>query len=223
MANILLIRHGETDWNKERRLQGHLDIGLNDTGIEQAKLLGQVLSKEKIDAAYSSDLSRALATANAVAAHHDMAVYLDKSLRERCYGEIEGMTYAQIEQELPENHQAWHGRNPDFRPQGGESLRDFYDRVVEGATRIASAHLGQTIVMVAHGGVLDCMYRAATNMPIEQERHFDLLNTSLNRLTYDGEHFHLVSWGDVSHLAEQTAMDELDGSKAQPSVPWTLP
>ena len=221
MANILLIRHGETDWNKEKRLQGHLDIGLNDTGVEQAKLLGKILAAEKIDAAYSSDLSRALATANAVATHHELAVYLDKSLRERCYGEIEGMTYAEIEKNLPENHKAWHGRNADFRPQGGESLRDFYSRVVDGATRISKAHLGQTIVMVAHGGVLDCMYRAATDMAIEAPRHFDLLNTSLNRLTFDGERFHLVSWGDVSHLNNQEAMDELDGS--QPSVPWSLP
>mgnify|MGYP006266919277 CR=1 FL=1 len=222
MAKILLIRHGETDWNKEKRLQGHLDIGLNDTGIEQARLLGRVLSKEKIDLAYSSDLSRALATANAITQHHDIPVYLDRSLRERCYGEIEGMTYAEIEEKLPDNHKAWHGRNVDFRPNKGESLRDFYERVAQGATRIAKSHLGQTIVMVAHGGVLDCMYRLATEMSLEAPRHFDLLNTSLNRLSFDGERFHLESWGDVSHLNAEKALDELDGSQ-QASVPWSLP
>jgi len=222
MAKILLIRHGETDWNRERRLQGHLDIGLNDTGVQQASLLGKVLANEKIDVAYSSDLKRALATANAIIAHHDIPVYLDKSLRERCYGEIEGMTYAEIEKTRPENYAAWHGRDPHFKPKDGESIGEFYHRVVDGATRIAKSHLGQTIVMVAHGGVLDCMYRAATNTPIEEPRKVDLLNTSLNRLHFDGERFSLESWGDVSHLNDSKAIDELDGSK-QPSVPWSLP
>lgn len=222
MAKILLIRHGETDWNKEKRLQGHLDIGLNDTGIKQARMLGQVLAKEKIDLAYSSDLSRALATANAITQHHDIPVYLDRSLRERCYGEIEGMTYAEIEEKLPENHKAWHGRDIDFRPTKGESLRDFYERVAQGATRIASAHLGQTIVMVAHGGVLDCMYRLATKIPLEAPRTFDLHNTSLNRLRFDGSTFHLESWGDVSHLGNEDSLDEIDGDQNS-SAPWSLP
>lgn len=222
MAKILLVRHGETDWNREQRLQGHLDIGLNERGIEQARLLGKILAHEKIDAAYSSDLSRALDTALAIVAHHQLPVSQDQSLRERHYGEIQGMTYGEIEQHRPENHNAWQGRNADFRPKDGESLREFYDRVVTGASRIAGAHLGQKIVIVAHGGVLDCLYRAATNLPIEAPRTFGLLNTSLNRLNFDGEKFSLESWGDVSHLDDPNAEDEMDG-QGKLSVPWSLP
>jgi len=209
MAKILLIRHGETDWNRERRLQGHLDIGLNETGLQQAKLLGRVLAKEKIDVAYSSDLSRALATTHAIIAHHDIPVYLDRSIRERCYGEIEGMTFSEIEANRPENFAAWQTRNPHFKPQNGESIQEFYERVLGGATRIAKSHIGQTIVMVAHGGVLDCMYRAATDMPIHELRKVEMLNTSVNRLQFDGERFILESWGDVSHLQDDQALDEL--------------
>ena len=221
MTQILLVRHGETDWNKAQRLQGHIDIGLNDQGIVQAKLLGSALAQEKIDIAYSSDLSRALDTANTITAHHDVPTFIDANLRERCYGEIQGMTYQEIEQQLPDNHRAWHSRNPDFQPLGGETLRQFYERVTTSIERIAKNHLGQVILIVAHGGVLDCMYRHATQMDITEKRKVELLNTSLNRIKYHGSHFEIESWGDVSHLQDQTALDEVDTKKA--SVPWLLP
>ena len=221
MTQILLVRHGETDWNKEQRLQGHLDIGLNEQGVIQAQLLGQALAKEKIDIAYSSDLSRALDTANTITAHHHVPTFIDTQLRERCYGEIQGMTYHEIEQKLPENHRAWHSREPDFQPQGGESLRQFYFRVTSSFERIAKNHEGQVILIVAHGGVLDCMYRFATQMDISEKRKVELLNTSLNRLRFTGSEFTVESWGDVSHLQNQQSLDELDSEK--PSVPWLLP
>ncbi len=221
MTQILLVRHGETDWNKAQRLQGHIDIGLNEQGIVQAKLLGSALAQEKIDIAYSSDLSRALDTANTITAHHDVPTFIDANLRERCYGEIQGMTYQEIEQQLPDNHRAWHSRNPDFQPLGGETLRQFYERVTTSIERIAKNHLGQVILIVAHGGVLDCMYRHATQMDITEKRKVELLNTSLNRIKYHGSRFEIESWGDVSHLQDQTALDEVDTKKA--SVPWLLP
>jgi probable phosphoglycerate mutase len=221
MTQILLVRHGETDWNKAQRLQGHIDIGLNDQGIVQAKLLGSALAQEKIDIAYSSDLSRALDTANTITAHHDVPTFIDANLRERCYGEIQGMTYQEIEQQLPDNHRAWHSRNPDFQPLGGETLRQFYERVTTSIERIAKNHLGQVILIVAHGGVLDCMYRHATQMDITEKRKVELLNTSLNRLKYHENRFEIESWGDVSHLQDQAALDEVDTNKS--SVPWLLP
>jgi len=221
MTQILLVRHGETDWNKAQRLQGHIDIGLNEQGIIQAKLLGRALAQEKIDLAYSSDLSRALDTANTITAHHDVPTFIDVGLRERCYGEIQGMTYQEIEQQLPDNHRAWHSRNPDFQPLGGETLRQFYERVTTSIERIAKDHLGQVILIVAHGGVLDCMYRYATQMDITEKRKVELLNTSLNRIRYHGNRFEIESWGDVSHLQDQAALDEVDANKS--SVPWLLP
>ncbi len=221
MTQILLVRHGETDWNKEQRLQGHIDIALNPEGILQAALLGKVLAQEKIDVAYSSDLSRAFDTANTITQHHEIPTYVDSQLRERCYGEIQGMTYHEIEEKLPDNHRAWHSRDPDFEPKGGETLRQFYARVTTSFHRIAQTHVGQVILIVAHGGVLDCMYRHATQMDISEKRKVELLNTSLNRLTYDGSQFQIQSWGDVSHLKNNTSLDEVDSGS--PSVPWLLP
>jgi probable phosphoglycerate mutase len=210
MANILLVRHGETDWNRAKRLQGHLDISLNQEGITQANRLGKSLVNESIDIAYSSDLSRAFDTAQAILAQRSIPHFIDQSLRERCYGEIQGMTYAQIEAELPDNHRAWHNRDPDFQPKNGESLRQFYQRVEAGMLQIAKAHLGQTILVVAHGGILDCMFRLASGISIEDQMKVDLLNTSLNRLQYDGQKFQIKTWADLSHLENQSALDEID-------------
>jgi probable phosphoglycerate mutase len=222
VATILLIRHGETDWNREKRLQGFIDIGLNAIGIEQAKLLASVLQSESIDAAYASDLVRAYDTAHTIAQHHQLEVLKDPSLRERCYGEIQGKTYAEIAVTHPENYEAWVTRNAHFQPQDGESLQQFYDRVINGLKNIAKQHLGQTILVVAHGGVLDCVYRAAENIPLSEKRKIELLNTSLNRLKFDGEKFQIISWGDTSHLAGD-ALDEVDRQSFPKSVSWDLP
>ena len=222
MANILLIRHGETDWNREKRLQGYIDIGLNQVGIEQAKLLAEVLANEAIDVAYASDLSRAFDTAQTIAQHHALEVTTDAQLRERCYGVIQGMTYAEIEKSHPENYHAWFSRNPDFVPQDGESLRQFYHRVTDSIQAIAKRHLGQTVLIVAHGGVLDCMYRFAAKVDVSEKRKIELLNTSLNRLVFDGQSFEIVSWGDISHL-QNKALDEIDQSGTPKSVSWDLP
>jgi len=210
MANILLVRHGETDWNRAKRLQGHLDISLNQEGITQANRLGKSLANESIDIAYSSDLSRAFDTAQAILAQRSIPHFIDQSLRERCYGEIQGMTYAQIEAELPDNHRAWHTRDPDFQPKNGESLRQFYQRVEAGMLQIAKAHFEQTILVVAHGGILDCMFRLASGISIEDRMKVDLINTSLNRLQYDGQKFQIKTWADLSHLENQSALDEID-------------
>jgi len=222
VANILLIRHGETDWNREKRLQGYLDIGLNSIGIEQAKLLAKVLATESIDVAYASDLSRAYDTAQMIANHHQLEVQQDALLRERCYGEIQGKTYAEIEQTHPENYHAWVTRNANFQPKDGESLQQFYDRVITGIKQIAKRHLGQTILIVAHGGVLDCIYREAAKVDISEKRKIELLNTSLNRLVFDGENFEILSWGDISHL-DNDALDEIDRQNSPKTVSWDLP
>jgi probable phosphoglycerate mutase len=220
MTRILLVRHGETDWNKERRLQGHLDIPLNAEGIEQAKLVAQALAHEKIDIVYSSDLSRAFETANAIAKIHALPIFVDANLRERHYGDVQGKTYQEIEETLPDNWAAWQNRDPDFQPKDGESLRQFHHRVITHIQRIVSQHPKQIILIVAHGGVLDAMYRHANRIDIGEKMKVELLNTSLNRLTFDGEFFSVESWGDVSHLTK-TAKDDVDGGNAP--TEWVLP
>lgn len=222
MTHILLVRHGETDWNKEHRLQGHIDIPLNQVGIEQALLLAKALEEESIDLAYTSDLSRAFDTANAITKNKQIPTFIDRGLRERCYGEVQGLTHTEIEEKLPENYQAWQTRNPDFQPKNGESLREFFARVEQTCLRIAQTHTGKKVLIVAHGGVLDCMYRIATNTAIHRKRRIPLLNTSLNRLHFQNDKFHIQEWGDISHLDLGSALDEVDG-KVPERTPWVLP
>lgn len=206
-TRVVAIRHGETAWNVEGRIQGHLDVPLNAQGRWQAAQLAQALVREGIDCVYSSDLRRALETAEAVVAVGGQPLVTDMGLRERDFGDFQGQTFREIEQQLPAQAERWRLREPDFEPGGGESLNTFYARCLSTATRLASAHLGQTIALVAHGGVLDCFYRAATRQALQAPRSWQLGNASINRLLYTGEGFTLVGWADVHHL-EQTSRDD---------------
>ncbi len=206
-TRILAIRHGETLWNVDSRIQGHLDIGLNDTGRWQAERLGMALKDEPMAAIYASDLSRAHDTALAVSRHTGVPVQAEPGLRERSFGEFEGRTFAEIETELPEQARRWRQRDPTFTPAGGESLLMLEARVLSVAARLAALHPGEQIALFAHGGVMDILYRAATHLELQAARTWALGNTAINRLLWSPEGFSLVGWADVQHLSEGT-LDE---------------
>ncbi|MEN7526786.1 MULTISPECIES: histidine phosphatase family protein [unclassified Cupriavidus] len=208
-THLIVIRHGETAWNRERRLQGQVDIPLNDTGRAQALALAGALSGEPIDAVYSSDLGRAMETAAPLAQALGLTVRTEPRLRERHYGDLQTMTYAEVAEKRPEDFANWQARVPDYAPPGGESLREFQDRAVEIALALARRHPGERIAMVAHGGVLDCLYREATGMTIEAPREHELLNASINRMRCDSATLTVLQWADVSHL-EALTLDEVD-------------
>lgn len=212
ITNLILIRHGETAWNAERRLQGHIDIALNAEGLRQADALAGALAGEHFDAIVASDLQRALQTAHAVAGARGLAVRQDAALRERCYGGFEGMLYADIAQRFPLQFAAWQARDVDAHMPAGarsaESFREFYARAVDAILGWAAAHPGQSIALVAHGGVLECAYRAAVGLPLETPRTFAVLNASINRFAVEDGKLRLLSWGEVAHLAPR-ALDEL--------------
>ncbi len=197
---IFALRHGETAWNREGRLQGHLNLPLNDLGQAQARRLGEALADQTIHAVYASDLDRALSTAQAVAAAHGLPVITDPRLRERSFGRFEGRLWPEIEAEFPDAAVRWKQRDPTFEPPGGESLTTFYARCIEAASAIALAHAGQTVALVAHGGVLDCLYRAATRVDLQAPRSWLLGNASINRLLHTPQGFSLVGWNDDHHL-----------------------
>ncbi len=206
-TRILAIRHGETLWNVDSRIQGHLDIGLNETGRWQAERLGMALKDEPITAIYASDLSRAHDTALAVSRRTGVPVQAEPGLRERSFGEFEGRTFAEIETALPEQAQRWRQRDPSFTPAGGESLLMLEARVLSVAGRLAAQHPGEQIALFAHGGVLDILYRAATRLDLQAARTWTLGNTAINRLLWSPEGFSLVGWADVQHLSKGT-LDE---------------
>ena len=211
-TTILLIRHGETAWNAERRLQGHIDIALNAEGERQAALLASALAPERIDHIVSSDLSRARQTAEAIARDRGMMVATDPALRERCYGGFEGLLYSEIAARFPREFAAWQGRDIDgVLPPGanrGESFRQFFDRVRAAIARQAAAHPGKTLALVAHGGVLECAYRAALGLSLETPRDFKVLNASVNRFVVEQGGLRLLSWGEVGHL-QPAVLDDL--------------
>lgn len=214
VTRILAIRHGETDWNADTRIQGHTDIPLNAMGRWQAKQLAQALAHETIDVLYASDLSRAFETARAVAKVQRKRVIAVPMLRERHFGVFQGRHFKDIEAELPEQAARWRARDVDFCPEGGESLRTFYDRCVSAAHLLARAHAGQTIALVAHGGVMDCLYRAALHIDLQTPRSWQLGNASINRLLHTGGGFSLVGWSDTAHL-DHAVLDEIPDSSGQ--------
>lgn len=208
-TRIIAVRHGETDWNVQTRLQGQLDIGLNDKGRWQAARVAQALSEETLDAVYSSDLSRAHATAQAIAqAQATLPVQLHIGLRERGFGKFEGHTYASIQEQWPEEARLWRIRDPDFAPAGGESPLVVMARVAQTVDEIAWRHLGQQIVLVAHGGVMDMLYRLATQQTVSAPRTWELGNTAINRLLWTPDALTLIGWSDTRHL-DGTQRDEL--------------
>jgi probable phosphoglycerate mutase len=206
-TRVIAIRHGETAWNVDTRIQGQLDIPLNDTGRWQAQRVARALAGEPLHAVYASDLGRALETAKALAAAVGVEVVTDPGLRERGFGIFEGRTWKEIEEQWPDLSARWRKRDPEFGPEGGETLVSFYDRCIGSATRLAAAHPGQTIALVAHGGVLDCLYRAGSRIELQAPRTWHLGNAGINRLLYTPEGFTLVGWGDTFHL-EDDALDE---------------
>ena len=207
VTRVLAIRHGETAWNRDARIQGQIDIPLNDAGLAQARSLAQALAEDALAAVYSSDLLRAHQTAEAVAAAQGLVVHADVGLRERHFGDFEGRTYHEIDADLPELAQRWRRRDPDFGPPGGEVLKAFFARSVSAIERIAASHRGQTIAVVCHGGVLDCLYRAATHVALDRPRSWDLGNAAINRLLHTPQGFSLIGWNDSAHL-EGLTLDE---------------
>ncbi len=216
-TKIILIRHGETAWNVERRLQGHIDIGLNERGEQQAHALGRALRHEKLEAVISSDLLRARQTAQAVVSDNldarTLSMRLDAQLRERCFGGFEGLSYPELQIRYPVEYAAWKAREVDAHLPAGmrqaENFGEFYLRVIQALGKWGARFTGKTIAIVAHGGVLECAYRSAKQMPINTPRDFDVLNASISRMVWQAGKLSVETWGEVSHL-DDTSLDEID-------------
>ncbi len=210
-TRLIAVRHGQTAWNADTRIQGQTDIALNERGLWQAQRVARALADEGLQHIYASDLQRAHATALAIAGHarepSARSVRLHPGLRERRFGHFEGQTYADIETRWPEDARRWRQRDPDFAPGGGESPLQVLARVRSAVDEIAERHPGEHVALVAHGGVLDMLYRLATRQSVQAPRTWELGNTAINRLLWcDGE-LTLVGWGDVRHLDEGAADD----------------
>jgi probable phosphoglycerate mutase len=202
MTQLILIRHGETVWNREHRMQGQHDSPLTEVGVRQAQLLGRRFRDEKFGALYSSDLGRAHQTAHSIAEATGRSIVVDKRLRERHFGVFEGLTGDEIERNYPQDYLRFKSRDPAYVVTGGESALQFRARCMDCLNELAGRHADERIVVVTHGLVLDMLYRAAYLLALEQPRPVPLLNASLNIFSFSGKRWHCEAWGDVAHLGD---------------------
>lgn len=200
MTQLILIRHGETLWNTERRMQGQLDSALTERGVWQACRLGERMRDLSFVALYSSDLPRARLTAQRIADATGHSIIDDARLRERHFGLFEGMTRDEMQARDPEVYARFMSRDPRFAVPGGESPAGFSARCRAALEDIAARHPGATIAVVTHGLVLDAAYRAATGLAPEALRPVPLVNASLNWFTVDEGRWRAGRWGDADHL-----------------------
>ncbi len=209
-TRLILIRHGETAWNRSRTIQGQRDIPLNETGLAQAEAAAQYLRGLRIDAIHASDLARAHQTAEIIARPHRLAVNGEPGLRERHWGRFQGLRFDEIAGLAPEAHARMLARDPGYVLEGGgESLEALGARVAAAMGRLVGGRAGQTIIAVAHGGVLDAVHRLAARMPLDTARSFALPNAAINVVDGDGEHWQIRDWARVNHLEGLARYDEL--------------
>jgi probable phosphoglycerate mutase len=206
-TRLCVVRHGETAWNAEHRVQGQLDVPLNEVGQAQAQAAARALAREKFDAIYASDLSRARQTAAPTAELFSMQVVLEKDLRERHYGIFERLTYAEVKLRYPEDYARFEARDPEYDFRTGESLRDFSARSIAVISKLVKQNKGRNILVFTHGGVLDKLYRFITGLPLSAPRDFGIPNAGLNRIELTPGGWQIRAWADVAHLGR--ALDDL--------------
>jgi probable phosphoglycerate mutase len=197
LTRICLARHGETNWNLERRVQGQLNIPLNVKGLAQAEALARELADERFDRIYSSDLKRALQTATPVASRLGLPITTSAALREKHDGEWQGLVSEEVERLYPRQYAMHRRRRPHFTILGGgESHVQFAARVRAELDAIAERHAGETVLVIAHAGVLDIAYRIATGVGLSVKREMPVLNAAPSWFTYENGVWRLTRWAE---------------------------
>jgi len=202
-----MIRHGETAWNAEGRVQGQTDVPLSDVGHSQARALADLLAGRSFGALYSSDLQRVTQTALPVSQTLGLPIRAEPRLRERHYGMFETLTYAEVKLRYPEEYARFRAHDPEFDFRGGEGLRLFFERSVSCLAGIAARHAGEDVLIFTHGGVLDMAYRHAKRLGLASKRDFEIPNAALNQIEIAGDDWNVLAWAERAHL--EAAIDDL--------------
>lgn len=200
-THFLFIRHGETDWNRQQRFQGQIDVPLNDIGWAQARRLGERLAAEPADVLVCSDLLRTRQTAAPLAEAWSAEPMPLAAMREQNFGVLEGLDVPTIQREHADLWADWLVHRADYALPGGESLRQFHTRVIAAVAELAHRHAGRTVAVVTHGGVLDMLWRTAHQQPLDGLRRCDIPNTGINRLHWHDGRLAIDRWADAAHLA----------------------
>jgi len=205
-----LARHGETEWNRTRRIQGQADVPLNPRGEAQASLLGRRLSYSEFSAVYASDLSRGMTTARLAVGESGPEISPVPELREFAYGEWEGLTFAEVEARDPEGFaERMVRRNDRYAPPGGESVEQVVERVGRFHKRARAQHgSGERVLVVGHSGSMLALLICLLDMPAEYLLRFRLNPAGLSIVRTFEDAALLELWNDTSHLASIGALDE---------------
>ena len=204
-----MLRHGETAWNAEGRVQGQTDVPLSAVGEAQARALCAALAGERFAALYSSDLARARETAAPAARALGLELRLDAGLRERHYGKFEALTYAEARELYPQEYARFKAKELDFDFGSGESLLAFNARAVACVGAIARRHAGETVLVCTHGGVLEMVHRHARGTGLSAPRDFEIPNAAINWVEVGALRWEVLAWAERGHL--DAALDDLPG------------
>ena len=202
------VRHGETEWNRAGKMQGWHDSPLTDLGLLQAKATAEGMAGRGVEIIYTSDLKRAIDTANIIAEKIGVEVITDPRLRERNMGDMEGLTHEMYGQIAPHLLKKYLMFEPEWSIPGGESLVQRTERCVYAAKDICQNHPGQTILIVGHGGVLSSFFHYAVGLGLERPRCFSLFNACISRFTVNEDNWILDTWGDIAHMKDIEVLDD---------------
>jgi probable phosphoglycerate mutase len=209
VTRICLVRHGETEWNAEGRVQGQTDIPLNTVGLAQARAAADALAQHDFSAVYSSDLMRVRQTAEPSVRRLALPLQLDEALRERHYGVFERLLYTEVRSRFPEHYARFRAKDPDFAFETGESLHTFYERSIASVRRVAERHHGEQVLIFTHGGVLEMVYRHANALGHAAPREFGIPNAGINWIEISASSWSVQTWADIAHLP--SSLDDLRG------------
>ena len=219
MTELILVRDGETDWNRELRFQGQVDVPLNATGREQARRVAQRLLAARfgVEHLVCSDLLRTRQTAEpaaqALLPHLSLDAVGDPGLREQNFGIVDGLRVQDVKTEHAEAWERWVRFEADYGMPGGETTRQFHTRVMDAVQRIAQQYAGKTVLVVTHGGVLDMVWRTAQGLGLDGPRQSDIPNAGLNRVRVQGGAIEVLHWADTRHLQDLPAQPVYDQTK----------
>jgi len=196
---LILIRHGETKWNKLKKYQGHMDIELNDWGRKQSEEAAKELANLEVDYFASSDLKRAKETAEIIAAFHDNNVSEYKELREMNFGDWEGKRFQEIQNQNPLDFQKWIKDPVKYSPPSGESLEEFQERVLIGFNKILQKETKRNVI-ITHGGVIMIYLASILELSLINYRKFEVANTGITKIDIYDNNYVLKLFNSQSHL-----------------------
>ena len=208
-TEITIIRHGETIWNAQQRIQGHRNSKLSENGIRQAGLVAKSLAKREFDVLISSDLERAAETAGIINKLLQLPLEYNKNMRERSFGIVEGMTLAEMKEKFPREYRSYKERELGFKFSGGESIEQLFNRVTSEIEAIARKFENKKVLIVSHGLVLETMMYKTFNIKLNSSRVFSINNSSISSFYIDRDNWFLKEWGVIEHLVSLNVLTEL--------------